>query len=157
MDARALEAMDAIAIGDENRFRAADEKTAFDHADDKSDACLEPRQIVDGSEAAIENAIAAVGDEGLARGRPAQLRGGAERLEGGLRRFEREGDDLDGNRRPRSQAVDKLGPVNDDDKPTRRIGSFAFIGLLRCMHPRRAIWRNVSDEMPPVRMIAGIA
>ena len=64
MGARAVEAMDALAVGDEHRIGAADEKAALDHADDAADAILEPRRVGDrAGEAAVEDAVAAVGDE----------------------------------------------------------------------------------------------
>ena len=73
MGARAVEAMDALPVGDEHRIGAADEKAALDHPDDAADAVLEPRRVGDGAgEAAIENAVAAVGDEQVARRRQAR-------------------------------------------------------------------------------------
>ena len=70
---RAVEAMDAGGIGDEDRIGAADEQAALDDADDAADALLQPRRIGDVAEAAVEHAIAAVGDEGLARLRSRSL------------------------------------------------------------------------------------
>ncbi len=87
MGARAIEAMDAGRVGHENRIGPTDEEAAFDHPDDAPDALLQPRRIGDGAEAAIENSVAAVGDEGLARRREAQCRLGAERLQPRLRRL----------------------------------------------------------------------
>src|SRR6185312_6092083 len=67
MGARAVEALDAGRVGDEDRIGAADEKAALDDANDAPDALFQPRRIGDRSEAAIDNAIAAIRDEGLAR------------------------------------------------------------------------------------------
>ena len=51
----------------------ADEQAALDHPDDAADALLQPRRVGDRAEAAVEDAVAAVGDEGLARRRQPQL------------------------------------------------------------------------------------
>src|SRR5262249_2197714 len=67
--AGAVETMDTGRIGDEDRIGPADEQAALDHPDDASNALLEPRRIGDGAEAAVENSVAAIGDEGLARRR----------------------------------------------------------------------------------------
>ena len=67
MGARAVEAVDAGCIGHENRIGAADEKSAFHDADDAPDALLQPRRIVDAAKIAIENAVAVVGNKGMAR------------------------------------------------------------------------------------------
>ena len=47
MGARAVEAVDAARVGDEDRIRAADEEAAFHHPDDAADALLQPRRIGD--------------------------------------------------------------------------------------------------------------
>ena len=67
MGARAVEAVDAVRVGDKDRIGAADEQAAFHHTDDVPDALLQPRRIGDAAEIAIENAVAAVGDKGLRR------------------------------------------------------------------------------------------
>ena len=121
MDARALETVDAGCIGDEDRIGAADEKAAFDHPDDPADALLKPRWIGDGAKVAIKNAVAAVGDERLARRRQAQLRAGAQHFEGRTGGFQPESDDLHGNRRRGAEPVHQLGPIGDDcEAPARR-------------------------------------
>jgi hypothetical protein len=77
----AVEAVDAIRVGNEDRIGAADEKAAFDHPDDAPDALLQSRRIGDRTEAAVENAVAAIRDERLACRRQAQPDAGAEHLE----------------------------------------------------------------------------
>jgi hypothetical protein len=69
MSARAVEAVDAGRVGDEDRIGTADEKAAFDNADNPPNTLLKPRRVSDRTKAAVKNAIAAVGGEGLARRR----------------------------------------------------------------------------------------
>ena len=95
---------------------------AFDHAHDPPDARLQPRRIGDRTEAAVEDAVAAVGGEGLACRRQAQPRAGAETLEGRPGRFQPEGHDLDRNRCARTQPIYELLPVRDDREPPARGG-----------------------------------
>ena len=80
MGARTVEAVHASCVGNEDRIGAADEKSACDHPDNALDALLEPRRIGDRTETAVENAVAAVGDEGITRGRQAHPSAGAEHL-----------------------------------------------------------------------------
>ena len=122
MGARAVEAVDTGRVRDEHRIGAADEKTAFDHPDDAPDARLQPRRIGDRTEAAVENAIAAVGDERLACRRQAQPRAGTEPLEGCPGRFQPKGDNLHRKRCVRAQPVHHFGPVHDDHEAPARGG-----------------------------------
>ncbi len=78
MGARTIKAMDAGRVCDEDWIGAADEEAAFQHSDDAPDALFQSRRISDATEVAIENAVAAVGNEGLASGRYAWPRAGAE-------------------------------------------------------------------------------
>jgi carbohydrate kinase (thermoresistant glucokinase family) len=70
----------AARIGDEDVLGATDEQPAFDHADDAPDAFLEPCWIGDLTEPAVEDAIAAVGNERLPCRCLPQLDAGAARL-----------------------------------------------------------------------------
>jgi len=63
MRARAIEAVDAGCVGDKDQAGPADEKAAFDYTDDTPYALLQPRRLSDRTKAAVENAVAAVGDE----------------------------------------------------------------------------------------------
>ena len=117
----AVEAMDAGRVGHEDRIGAADEQPAFHHADDAPDAFLQSRRIGDAAEIAVENAVAAVGDEGRARRR---LRA-VERWRRALRatrlgRFQSEGDHLHGNRGVRPKPVHQLAAVDDDREAVAR-------------------------------------
>ena len=99
MGACAVEAMDPLPVRDEHRVGAADEKAALDHPDDAADAVLEPRRVGDGAgEVAIENAVAAIGDEHLARWQLAWPDIGGEHFEGRPGDFQPEGNDLDRHR-----------------------------------------------------------
>ena len=71
---------------------------------------------------AIENAVAAVGDEQLARRRQARPDLGGEHLEGRPGDFQPEGDDLDRHRGVRAQPIDQLGAVDDDGETPARVG-----------------------------------
>ena len=82
MRARAVQTSDAGGVGDEDRIGATDEEAAFDHTDDAPNALLQPRRVGNRIESAIEDAVAAVGDEGLAVGATSRSRTrGAQRLE----------------------------------------------------------------------------
>jgi len=98
MGARAVEAMHAGGISDEDQIGAADEKAAFDHPDDALNALLQARRISDGTETAVENAVAAVGNEGIACRRQPQPDAGAESFERCPGRVQPEDDDLHRNR-----------------------------------------------------------
>src|SRR6185437_13375704 len=111
MGARAVEAVDAGRVGDEDRIGSADEEAALDDADDAPDAILQSRRIGDRAEAAVEDPVAAVGRERLARRRLAQPYAGTEHLEGGSGCFPTEGHAFHGNRCARAQPVDELRPV----------------------------------------------
>jgi hypothetical protein len=82
MGARAFEAMHAGGISDEDQIGTADEKAAFDHLDDALNALLEARRISYGTETAVEHAVAAVSNEGIASRRQTQPDAGAESFEG---------------------------------------------------------------------------
>ena len=71
---------------------------------------------------AVENAVAAVGDEGLARRRQARPDLCGEHLEGRPGDFQPEGDDLDRHRRVRAQPIDQLGAIDDDGETPARVG-----------------------------------
>src|SRR5262249_57435535 len=67
MGTRAVEAMHAGKIGDKDWIGAADEKSAFNHPDETLDALFQARRIGDWTETAVENAVAAIGGEGVTR------------------------------------------------------------------------------------------
>src|SRR5258708_2863005 len=114
--ARAVKAVDAGRICDEDWAGAADEQATLNDPDDAPDALLQPRRIDDRTEAAMDNVVAAVGDERDARRRQPQPGAGAERLEGCLGWFQPEGDDLDRHRCARTQLIHQLRAVDDDGK-----------------------------------------
>ena len=121
MGARAVEAMDAGCIGDEDRIGAADEQAAFDHPDDAPDALLQPRRIGDGAEIAVENAVAAVGDKRLAR----PPTGAAERWRRAPRALawvasRPKATTSTGTGVVRPQPIDQLGAVDDDGEAAAR-------------------------------------
>jgi len=60
-----LEAVNAARVGDENHVCAADEESAFNHADYSLDALFQLRGLGDWTKVAVQNPIAAVGNEGL--------------------------------------------------------------------------------------------
>ncbi len=123
MGACAVEAMEPLAVRDEHRVGAADEKAALDHPDDASDAVLQPRRVGDGAgEAAVENAIAAVGDEQLTRRRQAWPDICGEHVEGRSGDFQPESNDLDRHRRVCPQPIDQLGAIDDDGEAPACVG-----------------------------------
>ena len=111
MGARAVEAMDSLRVCHEHRIGTADEKAALDHPDDAADSFLEPRRVGDGTgEAAVEDAVAAIGDKQLARRRQARPDLGGEHLKGRSRDFHAERNDLDRHRRVRPSRSTSLAP-----------------------------------------------
>ncbi len=64
--------MHADGIGDEYPIGPIDEEATFDNTDDTPNALLQSRGVDDGIEVAIKDAIAAVGDKGVASGRVPQ-------------------------------------------------------------------------------------
>src|SRR5438093_4840071 len=121
MTPRAVEPMHAGCIGDEDRIGPADEEPAFDHSDNAPDALLQPRWIGNGTEAAVENAISTVGDEGAVCLRQAQPGARAQSLESRLGCFQPECHDLHGNWGARTESIHQLPPVNDNgEAPTGR-------------------------------------
>src|ERR1700733_13029026 len=119
MAAGAVEATHAGGVGDENRIGPAHEKPAFDDPDDALDPVLQARRIVDAAKIAIENAVAAVGDEGRARRMP-QTGAGAEPFKRLARRLQAEGDDLHRQWHSRSEAVDHLAAVDNNGETVTR-------------------------------------
>src|SRR5262245_20160157 len=125
MGTRAVEAVHAGSVGDEDRIGAADEKSAFDRPDNASDALLELRRIGDRTETTVENAVTAIGDEGLIRARQAQSGAGAEHLELFPGCIQPERDDFHRNRNVRTQPVHQLNPIDDDyEAPARGSNDF---------------------------------
>jgi hypothetical protein len=112
--AGAVETVDAGCVGNKNRISAANEQAAFDHPDDVPNALLQSGRIADLIEVAIENAVATVGDEGLACRRHAQANAGTEHFKRLLGCLQSEGDDFYGNCCSCTQPIHKLSSVNDD-------------------------------------------
>jgi hypothetical protein len=108
----------------------------------------------DRTEAAVENVVAAVGDERLARRRQAQPDAGAERLEGRLGCFQPEGDDLDGHRRLRTQPIHQLGAIDDDGRRRLAVATI-FSRSKRAPSPliRLRVPRSTSSAPSIVRSI----
>jgi hypothetical protein len=126
MGACTVKAMDTGRVGDEDRIGAADEEAALYHANDAPDAFFQSRRISDPAEVAIENAIAAVGNEGLASGQHAQPGAGAEHFKRLPGCFQSEDHDLNRNGCLHTQSIDELGSVNDDYK-TVACGSYDLL------------------------------
>src|SRR5262245_49622788 len=90
----AFEAHDPGCIADEDRTGPANKKAAFHHPDHAANALLEPAWVGNWSEAAIEDAVATVGDERLTRRLPAQASAGTKNFQRRLGRFQTEGNNL---------------------------------------------------------------
>ena len=145
MGMRAVEAMDAAGIGDEDRIGPADEEAAFDHPDDAPDALLQPRRIGDRAEAAIEDAVAAVGDEGLARrASAAAWRLAPSASSRALVTSRPKVTTSTGTGALRSQPIDQLGAVDDDGKPPAG-GGDDLLAQQRAAQPLDQVQRAALD------------
>src|SRR6516164_8459231 len=95
--AGAVEAVDASCVSNKDRVSAANEQAAFDHPDDVPNAFLQSGRVADAIEVTIENAVAAVGDEGLVRRRHAQVNAGTEHFKRLPSSLQSESDDFHGD------------------------------------------------------------
>jgi len=104
--------VNTVRLRNKDDICATDEKSTFHDSNHSPDPLFEPRWISDRTEAAVENAVSAVSDEGLARRPQTQPDSSAEDLESRLSCFQPERDDLYRNRCVRTQSVDQLGAVH---------------------------------------------
>jgi hypothetical protein len=114
--------VNTVRLRNKDDICATDEKSTFHDSNHSPDPLFEPRWISDRTEAAVENAVSAVSDEGLTRRPQTQPDSSAEDLESRLSCFQPERDDLYRNRCVRTQSVDQLGAVHDDCEAPARGG-----------------------------------
>src|SRR5215472_5863342 len=94
MSMRAFQAMYAGVVGEEHQAGTADEQTALNDTNDRSDPLIEACGIGDLAEIAVEDVIAAVRDQRIAAWHLTKTRVRAKHFERCLCRLEPEGHDL---------------------------------------------------------------
>src|SRR6516162_6578292 len=124
---RPVETLHSGCAGDKHPMSETNEKAALNHAHHTADALLQVSGIGDGTKAAVQDAIAAVGDEILAGGSTAKTDRGTEALQRHLRCFQAKGDDLNRYRRARAELIHQLGSVHDDHEPAARRSDDLFV------------------------------
>src|ERR1051325_9521166 len=109
--------LDAAGRGDNDGGAAADEQSALDDANGHADVALELSGVGDPAEFAIENVVAAIGDEGVVLGGVAQYRVCPKLLELCCGRLPAELGHLDRHRGMVAELIDQLFLIDDDDQP----------------------------------------
>src|SRR5207237_2373445 len=112
--------------GDNNRGGAPDKEPAFDDADDIANTMLQQARVVDADEAAIEDVVAAVGDERMVLGGVAQYRRGTEPHQVGGGGLPAELRDLDRHRGVIAEPLNELFLIDDDDQAVAGRGDDLF-------------------------------
>src|SRR4030095_4219331 len=116
--ALALQTVNTARVRDEHNIGTSDEQSAFNDSNHLPDPRFKRCGIGYWAKAAVENAITAVSDEGLARCRSAKPRGGTDQFESHLSCFEAKGDDFHRNRCTGTQPIHHLHTVHDDCEPS---------------------------------------
>src|SRR5215471_17127035 len=100
-------------VGNEHHIGAANEKPAFDDSHHSLNPLLQLSWISDRTKAAVENAVTAVGAEGLARCGPAKPRRGTDRFQSRLRYLQAKSDHFHRNRRARAELINQLETIHN--------------------------------------------
>lgn len=106
-------------------MREIDEEAAFHHAHLPREPEFQGRRVPDLAAQAIEDVVAAIGDEWLPLVQP-QLRPQATGLQARCQRFMAERHDLDRQRHRVAQPAEKFGLVDDDDEALAGGGNDLF-------------------------------
>ena len=102
------------------------EQTALDDANDRSNPLVEARRVGDLTKIAVEDLIAAVGDQRTTLCHHTKTCIRAKHLERRSCCLEPKGHDLYRHRRMSTQAVDQLGLI-DDDREVSAVGRHDFL------------------------------